>query len=152
IDAGRLADVLALNATALRGTRRRRVLLIGFVELSPQQTRLEAALTAAGAVHFERVDPLPTEQGRAWRATGTTSRDEIARALAWARRQIVARPSTVVGIAIEDLTRRRAETRTLAEEILCPALQWPGSESEPRPFNISLGDSLAATPLVSSAL
>jgi probable DNA repair protein len=36
--------------------------------------------------------------------------------------------------------------------MLCPALQWPRSESAPRPFNISLGDPLTAVPLVSAAL
>jgi probable DNA repair protein len=151
-DAAQLGDALARRATALTRPRPRHVLLVGFIESSPQQSRLVAALAAAGSAHFEQVDPLAAAEGRAWRASGSTPRNELARALCWARSEIAARPGAVVGVAVADLALRRGEARTLAEEILCPALQWPGCESAPRPFNISLGDPLGAVPLVCAAL
>jgi probable DNA repair protein len=152
IDAAQLGDVLARRAAALARPRPRHVLLVGFIELSPQHSRLMAALSAAGVAHFEHLDPLPLAEGLARRTYAATPRDELARALCWARSRIAEQPGAVVGIAVPDLARRRAEARTLAEEILCPALQWPGCESAPRPFNTSLGEPLAAVPLVSAAL
>ena len=152
VDTAQLADALVRHASALAKSPPRRVLLVGFIELSPQQLRVASALEAAGAAHIEHVDPLRAETGMAWRATGATPRDELARALSWARREIDAQPGTVVGIAVADLSVRLKEARTVAEEILCPGLQWPGLESQPRPFNISLGDPLAQVPLVSAAL
>jgi probable DNA repair protein len=40
----------------------------------------------------------------------------------------------------------------MAEELLCPGLQWPGREREPRPYDISSGGPLADEPLVACAL
>ncbi|HTR59894.1 MAG TPA: PD-(D/E)XK nuclease family protein [Casimicrobiaceae bacterium] len=152
VDTAQLADALVRHVSALAKSRSRRVLLVGFIEHSPQQLRLASALEAAGAARIEHVDPLPAKAGLAWRATGATPRAELARALSWARREIDARPDAVMGIAVADLSVRLNEARTLAEEMLCPGLQWPGLEAQPRPFNISLGDPLAQVPLVSTAL
>jgi probable DNA repair protein len=149
-DLAQLAGVLVRHAPRLVGLRGRTVLLAGFLELSPQQLRLVDALTASGA-RIERVDTLPEAGGVAHRASAATARDELACALAWARTQISSGDG-VVGIVVEDLSVRRAEARVLAEEILCPALQWPGRESEPRPYNISLGDRIADVALVAAAL
>ena len=149
-DLAQLADVLARHASGLAGLRGRTVLLAGFLELSPQQLRLADALTGAGA-RIERVDTLPETPGVAHRASAATTRDELACALSWAREQLSSGEG-LVGIVVEDLSTRRAELRALAEEILCPALQWPGRESEPRPYNISLGDRLADVALVAGAL
>ena len=41
-----------------------------------------------------------------------------------------------------DLAARRDEVRALAEDILCPALQWPGQQAAARPYNLSLGSAL----------
>ena len=40
----------------------------------------------------------------------------------------------------------------MADDLLCPALQWPGREREPRPYDISSGGALADVPLVACAL
>ena len=61
-------------------------------------------------------------------------------------------PHASIGIAIDDLGSRREEVRALAEEILCPALQWPGNEEAPRPYNISLGEATHNVPLIAAAL
>ena len=155
VDDAELPDWLlgcAAEVPAWRGTQ---LALVGFIEFSPQQSRLLAALCDVGA-RVVRHPSLP-ERGddaivRARRTEGATPRDEIARALAWARERALADPDATVAIAIADLQSRRAEVRALAEEILCPALQWPGREGAPRPYNISLGDTLADVPLVTTAL
>ena len=76
---------------------------------------------------------------RATRCEGATPRDEVIQALAWARDLALAEPGATIGIAIEDLESRREEVRALADEILCPSLQWPGHEDDARPYNLSLG-------------
>ena len=44
------------------------------------------------------------------------------------------------------------EVRALADDTLCPTLQWPGHEGEARPYNLSLGTALDEVPLVAAAL
>ncbi len=151
VDAAQLPDWLAGRASRVGAWRDAPIVLAGFLELAPQQERLLAALAAAGA-RIERVSTLPDVPGQARRVRGATPRDEIARALGWARARALAEPGATIGIAIEDLALRREEVRVLAEDILCPALQWPGRESAARPYNMSLGVALAEVPLVAAAL
>jgi hypothetical protein len=50
-------------------------------------------------------------------------------------------------------TSRPAATKCgLAEDILCPALQWPGQQAAARPYNLSLGTALADVPCIAAAL
>jgi len=155
LDDARLPDWLARCSPEVPAWRDAGVTLAGFIELSPQQERLLAALAAAG-MRIARMSTLPRVEGdaiaRATRRAGATPSDEVGQALAWARQHAVADPDATVAIAIEDLEFRREEVRALADEILCPLLQWPGHEGEPRPYNLSLGAALAEAPLVAAAL
>ncbi|HYQ99108.1 MAG TPA: PD-(D/E)XK nuclease family protein [Casimicrobiaceae bacterium] len=151
IDSAQLGDRLGAWAPGVSTWRRAAVVLAGFAELSPQQERLCAALAAAGAA-VTRSATLPAAAGRVRHATGATPGDEVARALAWARDRALADPDATIGIAIADLATRREEIRARAEDVLCPALQWPGRDGVPRPYNLSLGAPLASVPLVAVAL
>src|ERR1700756_2570565 len=77
VDTAQLADALVRHASALAKSAPRRVLLVGFIEHSPQQVRLASALEAAGAAHIERVDPLPGEAGGAWPSARATTHDPM---------------------------------------------------------------------------
>jgi len=155
VDDAELPDWLAGCAPEVPAWREAKLALVGFIEFSPQQNRLLAALSDVGA-RIVRHPSLPEREGdataRARRTEAATPRDEIARALAWARERVLVDPGASVAIAVADLQSRRAEVRALADEILCPALQWPGREGAARPYNISLGDTLADVPLVTTAL
>ena len=151
IDGAQLPDRLAAWAGRVPAWRGAKIALAGFVELSAQQQRLLLALEAAGA-RIERVDTLTGRRPRIWRAAGLTPRDEIVRALSWARAKAMADPGATIGIAVVDLASRRAEIRALADDILCPALQWPGHEEAARPYNLSLGAALADVSLIAAAL
>ncbi len=150
IDSAQLPDRLAAWAARVRAWHGAYIVLAGFVELSAQQLRLIAALGATGA-RIERLDTLPEVPGQTWCAAGITPRDEIVRALSWARAQALADPGATIGVAVLDLASRRAEVRALADDILCPALQWPGHEGAARPYNLSLGSALSDVPLVAAA-
>jgi probable DNA repair protein len=151
IDGALLADVLARRAGALVQAPGPDVLFAGFIEETPQQLRLAGALAAAGA-RVARLDLTPLREGVARRMTAATTADELSLALTWARAEVSTRPGALVALAVADLSTRRGEALALAEDILCPALQWPGNEQEQRPFNISLGGCLADEPMIGAAL
>ncbi len=149
-DPAELGDALA--AIAQRGMRWEDtpVLLTGFLELTRQQERLLAALRGSGlriGMAADRVAAAPVE-----RVVAPTARDEVLLALAWARERAQGAPGMRIGIAINGLAARRDEVRTLAGDVLCPALQLPGHAGAPRPFDLSLGASLADDPVVAAAL
>lgn len=127
------------------------VVLAGFVELTPQQQRLAAALQSGG-VGVLSLDTLPEAAGDVRVVACPTARDEVVAALHWARSRVAAAPGSVVGIAVVDLAERRDEVRAAAEDVLCPALQWPGRHHAARPYDLSLGAALADEPCVAAAL
>ena len=151
IDRAQLPDWLVQHAPRVAAWRGVSVTLAGFIEMTPQQARLVDALVRAGmsVAHCESVGAAP---GLAQRVIATTPRDEVTRALQWARGHILRDPGATVGIAIEDFGSRREEVRALAEEILCPALQLPGREDAARPYNLSLGAALSTVPLATTAI
>ncbi|HEY3178929.1 MAG TPA: PD-(D/E)XK nuclease family protein [Casimicrobiaceae bacterium] len=151
VDDASLADVLVTAIDAIEAWRNLDIVLAGFIEPTPQQERLLAALAKRGAriARCNTIADLPIE------ATCTSAgspRDEILFALTWARNEAMANPGATIGIAVEDLASRRDEVVALADDVLCPALQLPGHEGETRPYNVSLGLPLASTPLVAAAL
>jgi hypothetical protein len=123
VDREQLPDWIARFAAPITSWRGSTTLLAGFVELSPQQERLIGALRAAG-MEVPQCTTVRADPGIVSRALGTSPRDEVSRALLWARDRALANPGAAIGIAIADLASRRQEVRALAEEILCPALQW----------------------------
>jgi len=150
-DASRVADMLARAIGSDVSMRGRTIALAGFVERSAQQQRLLDALGAAGA-QIAQVDPLSEAPAHVVRIAGASPVDEIVAALEWARARSLADASATIAIAVENLSERRDEIVALAEDILCPHLQWPGREDAPRPYNVSLGRALADVPIVATAL
>jgi len=150
IDLATLADVLVAAAPAMKGWSRRVVVFAGFIEFSPQQDRLIAALRAAGM----RIDIVVSEvaEPAIERVVAPTAHDELLLAFEWARKRVNAEPGALVGIALQDLGERRDEVHALAEEALCPELQLPGHADVGRPYDISLGRPLADNPIVAAAL
>lgn len=153
VDAARAADAVANVADALPEVSALDVVLAGFTELSPQQQRLLEALGRAGArVAYPLSEPPAIDGSNARLAACETSRDELARALDWARARALADPDARIGVVVLDLAARRAEAHAACEERLCAPLMWPGRHDELRPYDLSLGEALSATPLVASAL
>ncbi|GIK86570.1 MAG: hypothetical protein BroJett026_20510 [Betaproteobacteria bacterium] len=152
LDIARAPDALAKEAAKLSGIDALDAVFAGFVEVSPQQRRLLDALRAAGAqVAWADGDAAPeVRRGRLYAAA--SPRDELVAALAWARERAEAEPNARIAVVVHDLHERRALVAALAEDALCPALQWPGREREPRPYDISAAGALADAPIVATAL
>jgi probable DNA repair protein len=151
LDPAQLPDWIVRCAPEVSAWRGVAVTLAGFAEITPQQDRLQAAVKAAG-MQVESHATVPDATGEIWREAGATPRDELVRALRWARNRALSDPGATIGIALDDLATRREEVRSLAEEILCPALQWPGHEDAARPYNVSLGTAAGEVPMIAAAL
>jgi len=151
LDRAQLPDVLAGSVSAAWTRGLGRVVLYGFLALTPAQQRLLAALRDAGVV----IDELGIGERRArsrHQVACATPAVELEQALAFARARVVADPRARVAIVVADLDARREETIALAEEILCPErlLTLVGDAS--RPYDISLGEPLGGVPIVAAAL
>lgn len=150
-DGAGLADRVAAAAPRVSAWRDAAAALAGFTDLSPQQSRLVSALTAAG-MRIDSAATLPPQPARIWHSSHATARDEIVSALVWARALALAQPEDAIAIVIANLSQQRSGVASLAEDILCPALQWPQNEGATRPYNLSLGVPLADVDIVASAL
>jgi probable DNA repair protein len=151
IDIAPLPDWLVREAPRVVHWRGTAVTLAGFIEESPQQQRLISALSAGG-MRIARSSSVGDVAGVVSHAAAATPRDEVLRALQWARERALADSDAAIAIAIEDLGSRREEIRSLADDVLCPALQWPGHEEAARPYNISVGVPASSIPLLAAAL
>lgn len=153
LDQAQLADALAAPSSlaAKRAEPAHSIVLVGFLEFTPQQERLFASLEASGG-RITRIDPLPERVSKPMRISANSPRDELAGALAWARERALEHPGTRIGIVVENLAQSRSSAVALAEDILCPSAILPGAAVNPLPFEISLGIPLPSVPLVGAAL
>ncbi|MEP6997281.1 MAG: PD-(D/E)XK nuclease family protein [Betaproteobacteria bacterium] len=150
LDIAQAADAIAAQAGSV-AARFPTMLIAGFIELTPQQTRLFAALDGAGAA-LRQVDSLQARAAQVARTSAPSPRDEIAAALSWARAIAIERPAARIGIVVENLGERRDAVLALAQDMLDPGSILPGGARGAVPFEISLGVPLATVPLVSAAL
>jgi hypothetical protein len=149
-DIAQAADALAAQAAVI-GAESPTILIVGFIELTPQQTRLFTALEGAGAT-LRQLDSLAVRVGQVTRATAPTPREEIAAALSWARAIASERPAARIGVVVENLAERREVVLALAQDILDPASILPGHAPSGAPFELSLGVRLTDVPMVGAAL
>jgi ATP-dependent helicase/nuclease subunit B len=151
VDQAQLPHVLAQSVSTTWTAGLGRVVLYGFLALTPQQRRLITTLRNAGVVIDElAIDDRPA-RSRHQVACATPSL-ELEQALAFARSRVVADPRARVAIVVADLDARRSETIALAEEILCPERLLALAPDASRPYDISLGEPLGGVPIVASAL
>jgi len=151
LDAAQLADVLTGVADRVPAWRDTPVLLAGFLECSPQQQRLLAALEAGGTT-LARIALPAARDATCTRTTFATPEAEVMAALVQARDIAIADPDARIGIVISDLAQRRDAILAAADDILCPELAAVADADAPRPYDLSLGVELALVPLVASAL
>ena len=153
-DAARLPDVLIpmLPHAALR--KPATVALFGFDIPTPQMYEFLAALAAQGCAIVDAA--APPQVATVTRVEFTESKDEITAAAQWARSRLVtpARAggqSPRIGIVVPDLARSRSQVQRLFANVMQPD-HLVAPEAKALPFNLSLGSSLDAFPLVGDAL
>ena len=140
----RLTDWLANELRHRRLQAQGQVLWAGFDQLTPQQQELVEALGA----RVLSVEATPAVNGL--RVNCADERAELWAAAQWARALLEREPDARVGIVVRDLQSCITELASELDDALCPgaALQ----DTAERPYNLSLGRSLASTPVVHAAL
>jgi ATP-dependent helicase/nuclease subunit B len=150
-DAAQTADAVVAAAARVAAWRSAQFILAGFLEYSPQQQRLLAALRAAGSRLTELALPL-SRAGRCVRTQALTPRSELVMALSYARARAQADAAATIGIVVANLDERRDEILAVADDLLCPALAERCASDASRPYNVSFGAPLADVPIVTTAL
>lgn len=151
IDSARLIDALADLIIAKRIPVPARIVLSGFDEFTPQQNRLFDALRGADC----DVTMLSSAQdiaARAVRIGFVSPEEELLAAARWARERLATDPSCRVGILAPDLNMANRAIRRVFDDVLLPQSVLPGHAELARPYNVSLGESLASQQLVETAL
>lgn len=149
LDAGGFVDAAQLPGlvTAHAGQLPVRLRLLGFDRLAPVQQRLLEAF--GGRARHTQLAAAP---GRVEAGDFPDPRAELEAAVAWARAQLENRPAARVAIVVPDLRAQAPILEPLLDEALAPERRLPGGGTRPRPWNLSLGGSLADTPPVAAAL
>jgi probable DNA repair protein len=126
------------------------IVLAGFDDASPRVIEWLAALGARGVV----LQPL-IDQGEAVTPRLLSTADdelELRAAAQWALAQTQADPQARIAVIVSDLRARREAAQRVFDEVLCPHVDAPGAHSPARPYNLTLGVSLADCALVQTAL
>ena len=148
LDSARLPDAVRNAIAAARVAPPHALILAGFDELGPQQDELLNAMRAAGITIASLAPGDRTK--RVARVGYDDCRAEIHAAAAWARAALES-GQTRIGVVVPDLSVQRATVVRLFDEALIPAALLPGSDVV-RPYNVSLGEPLAAWPVIHAAL
>jgi len=146
------AQLPALLATRLPAAAAAPLVIADVEPPTPAAARLLAALAAAGT----SVETAPCQdepiRADACRVQCTDLAEQWRLAAAWARARLQADREARIGIVVPDLGAQRLPLIAALTDALAPALRvWPQPQAA-RPFNVSLGQSLAQTALVSCAL
>ncbi|OGA08281.1 MAG: hypothetical protein A3D95_08160 [Betaproteobacteria bacterium RIFCSPHIGHO2_12_FULL_69_13] len=145
IDSARLPDL----AATLDAKKPKLLVAYAFDILPPQTQEFFEACGKTG-IEVRRCDP-PLTEGKAVRAAFKSAREELEEAAGWARARLEAGAKRI-GVVVPDLQRRRSEAVRVFSRAMRPGWNLPGAKREPMPFNLSLGEPLAAYPLVRAAL
>ena len=148
LDRARLPDAVRSAFAAGRLLRPRALLIAGFDELAPQQRELLDDLRAAGVTVESLTSPM--REARVARIGCADRRGEIRAAAAFARAALESGAGRV-GIVVPDLAAARAAVVREFDDALAPGALVPGA-GVVRPYNVSLGEPLAASPVIHTAL
>lgn len=149
IDGASLASVLANNIQQQRLSMAKKILLIGFDEIVPQQMALFEVLRSAGCEIQEHVSEHVNQyvSSRAY----LDVRAEINAVASWARQLLESGENKTIGIVVPNLHALRNQIEDSLDDVLFPAAILSPSEPMQRPYSISLGQPLSSYPLIDTA-
>lgn len=151
VDPASLPQHLAEAFKAGRLSPPRHLVLAGFDDLTPAQRYVLDSLRGVGCRIDESQLMAEAGESRAVRIGLPDSEHEIKVAARWTRSRLAQDPGARVAIVVPDLADKRARIARLFMAELAPAAS-ASSQSEPAPFNISLGLTLDSYPVVAAAL
>ena len=132
------------------------VVFAGFTRFNPQEDRLRQLLRdlkLLGDDWAPRVQDGPSSFLSEPESFSYPDVKAEAMAVAlWAQERLQRQPQGWFALLVPDLASSRHLLQDTLEDVLMPEAVYPGQSETPRPFNISLGVSLAQFPLVDTAL
>ncbi|HKV98073.1 MAG TPA: PD-(D/E)XK nuclease family protein [Gammaproteobacteria bacterium] len=149
LDVARLPEQLASWVRAGALPVPARVVFAGFHEWPPQLEDFLQALHAAGSAAERLVTDIASAEN-ARRVACADQRQELRTAARWAAALLERNPALRIGIVVHDLAACGPQLRRELDDALCPSARL-GVELE-RPYNLSLGSSLASAPVIHDAL
>ena len=149
LDNARLPDALAELIADKRIRLPARIVLCGFDDVTPQQSRLFELLRGAGCT----VETLPSDdiEAKAVRVAFASAEEEMSAAAHWTRGLLDANPAIRVGILVPDLARDGRSIRRVFDGALMPQTLLPGQAETARPYNMSLGEPLSMQHAIDTA-
>jgi ATP-dependent helicase/nuclease subunit B len=150
VEQARIADVLkeAISRLKLPSS----ILLAGFDELTPQQKDFLQASSHAGCNVLPLDFSVSKPAAGAVRVPFPDPEQEIEAAARWARALLEAGAAGEIGVVVAGLSSRRNLVERIFRTILEPTAQLSGDLRPSRLINLSAGHSLAAYPMIQSAL
>ncbi|HLH34702.1 MAG TPA: PD-(D/E)XK nuclease family protein [Alloacidobacterium sp.] len=146
-----LEDLLSGAIRAGHLSPAKRILLVGFDRLTPQQERFIAILREAGAVVESAVsEAADTCAGILVRADDL--HDELHACAQWCRSRLEDDPSQRIGIIAPDVRSIRAEADRIFRAVLTPENLEIAKNPGPPVYEFSLGVPLADVPVIRAAL
>ncbi|MFA5938569.1 MAG: PD-(D/E)XK nuclease family protein [Sinimarinibacterium sp.] len=125
------------------------VVFAGYDRLPPWLQTVAASLQSAGTQLF-LLQPV-RRSARIEARTAGDAEQELRLAALWVREQALAQPDARIGVIVPDLRARRADVLRVFDQTLCASLDTLDPPSTERPYNLSLGEPLAAVGLVQCA-
>jgi probable DNA repair protein len=126
------------------------IVLVGFDEMTPAQTKLVEALRSTGvAVEELRAADSAT---RRTLVEAVDEQEELRVAARWVRKFLEEQPGAKVAVIVPGLEMQRREIDRVFREVLAPELEDIRARNEVAPYEFSLGVRLAQTPMVATAL
>ena len=150
IDEASMADVVPGEVLAGRITSRRRLVLVGFDQITPQQRELVEAFVSRGAECAE-LERLRNVAGEACVVAAADTSSEIKAAASWARYKLESSPEARIGVIVPDLDAVRSKLESVFRAALQPNLIPAGAPPKREAFEISLGRPLIEYSIINTA-
>jgi probable DNA repair protein len=150
LDEASLASQLTHNIQSTSIKYVKKIALIGFDVLTPQQRLLLDALINAGCIVHEH--PFNNRNRRVTARGFPDGREEIKTAANWARNLLESDPAGKIGIVIPNLQAMHSQLINTFDDVLLPGSLTEPPESIQRPYSISHGLPLIRYPLINTAL
>lgn len=155
LTAAQLPEALSAAVTSRQVVLPSGLLLIGFDSITPANTALLRAITAAGCTVNE-VDP-GGDDGAGYRnarllVDAPDTNTEILACAGWLQERVREAPDASVAVIVPDIDADRAVLERALRNTLAPELNLTGAPTSSGPFEFSLGVPLDRTPLGMVAL
>ncbi|MBB5316015.1 PD-(D/E)XK nuclease family protein [Tunturibacter empetritectus] len=126
-----------------------RVVLVGFDQMTPSQSRLVEALHSTGIQVEELRLNFPAQ--RRFLVEAADGQEELFLAARWVRRFLEENTGATIAVIVPALEKERREIDRVFREVLAPELEDIRADDHVGPYEFSLGSTLRETPLVAAA-